>query len=153
MKIKALINMALVLVLAVFFTIGGISFAGQKSEEKTTAQEVKQEVKEAVEAIQSYSGDQRNEALKEVREALDDLDTRIDNLETRLNKKWEQMDQSAREKARSTLKSLRKKRNELAEWYGGMQHSSAKAWEHVKRGFLKSYEALSKAYEKAVKEF
>jgi len=51
------------------------------------------------------------------------------------------------------LKSLRKKRNELAEWYGGMQHSSAKAWEHVKRGFLKSYEALSKAYEKAVKEF
>ena len=153
MKIKMLINTALVLVLAFFFTIGGISFAEQTSDEKTTAQEVRQEVKEAVETIQSYSGDQRDEALKKVREALDDLDTRIENLETRMDNKWEQMDQAAREKAESTLKSLRKKRNELAEWYGGMQHSSAKAWEHVKKGFLKSYEALSNAYEKAVEEF
>jgi hypothetical protein len=34
-----------------------------------------------------------------------------------------------------------------------MKHSSANAWEHVKKGFLDSYEALSEAYDKAVKEF
>ena len=63
------------------------------------------------------------------------------------------MGQAAREEALSTLKALRKKRNDLAEWYGGMQHSSAKAWDHVKEGFLDSYKALSEAYGKAVKEF
>jgi hypothetical protein len=34
-----------------------------------------------------------------------------------------------------------------------MRHSSANAWEHVKQGFLDSYEALSDAYNKAMKEF
>jgi hypothetical protein len=63
------------------------------------------------------------------------------------------MNQAGREKARATLKSLRKRRNELAEWYGGMQHSSSKAWLHVKKGFLDSYEALSKAYDEAIDEF
>jgi hypothetical protein len=37
--------------------------------------------------------------------------------------------------------------------YGGMKHSSAKAWEQVKKGFLDSYESLSKAFDKAVKSF
>ena len=34
-----------------------------------------------------------------------------------------------------------------------MKHSSAGAREHVKKGFPESYEALSEAYDKAVKEF
>ena len=63
------------------------------------------------------------------------------------------MDQATRDKANATLKSLRKQRTELAEWYGGMQYSSVNAWEHVKKGLLDSYEALSKAYNKALKEF
>jgi hypothetical protein len=150
---KMVINIVLVFVLAVFFMIGGISSAGQNPEDKTTIKEVRQEVKEAVEAIGNYSAEQRDEALKKVKLAIEDLDDRIDDLEERIEKKWDRMDQVAREKARATLKSLRKKRNKLAEWYGGMQHSSAKAWEHVKKGFLDSYEALSAAYDKAAKEF
>jgi hypothetical protein len=51
------------------------------------------------------------------------------------------------------VKSLGQKRNKLAEWYGGMKHSSAGAWKHVKKGFLKSWEALLDAYEQAKKEF
>jgi len=70
-----------------------------------------------------------------------------------MEQKWELMDQAARENAQKTLKSLRQNRNNLAEWYGGMKHSSAKAWGHVKNGFIKSYEALLEAYDKAKKEF
>jgi hypothetical protein len=84
---------------------------------------------------------------------MKDLDARIQGMEDRLEKKWGQMDQAAREKARSAMQSLRKKRNELAEWYGGMKHSSANAWEQAKKGFLDSYDSLSKAFDKAVKEF
>ena len=153
MKIQRVANMAILLVPTVLFTIPVGTLAGQEVEDKTTPREVREEVKEAVEAIRSYSADQRDEALKKVKAAIDDLDARIDELERRLEETWDQTDQKAREKARATLKSLREKRNELAEWYGGMQHSSARAWQHVKKGFLDSYEALLEAYGKAVKEF
>ena len=74
-------------------------------------------------------------------------------MENRIGKKWDQMDQAARREARSTLASLRKQRNELAEWYGGLKYSSAEAWGHVKIGFLKSYKAMSKSFGKAESEF
>jgi flagellar motility protein MotE (MotC chaperone) len=146
-------KMAIVLVPIALVAITVGTLAGQEKADKTSPEEVTKEVKEATEAIRSYSSDQRDEALKKVKAAIDDLDTRIDELERRLEKTWDQADQKAREKARATLKSLRRKRNDLAEWYGGMQHSSAKAWQHVKRGFLNSYEALAEAYDKAVREF
>ena len=153
MKILRGTKMAIVPVPIVLFTIAVGTLAGQEIADKTTPKEVTKEVKEAVEAIRSYSSDQRDEALKKVKFAIEGLDARIEELERRLEKTWDQTDQKAREKARATLKSLRRKRNELAEWYGGMQHSSAKAWQHVKKGFLDSYEALAEAYGKAVREF
>jgi methyl-accepting chemotaxis protein len=132
---------------------GGISFADQKPQDKTTLKEVRQEVKEVVETMENYSAAQRADALEKIRTAIDELDTRIADLEARVEKNWEQMDQAARDKSRATLKSLKKKRNELAEWYGGLRYSSINAWQHVKKGFLDSYEALYEAYDKAVKEF
>ncbi|OPL17131.1 MAG: hypothetical protein AVO38_05895 [delta proteobacterium ML8_D] len=153
MKIKTVINMVIALTSVIFFMAGGISFADQKSEDGTTLKEVRQEVKEVVEAMENYSAAQRADALEKVRVAMNDMDSRIADLEARVEKNWEQMDQAARDKAGATLKSLKKKRNELAEWYGGLQYSSVNAWQHVKKGFLESYEALSRSYDKAVKEF
>jgi len=153
MKIQKVANGVIACVLTIFFTMASSSPAGQQKNHETTAREVSQEVKEAIESIENYSEDKRDEALKKVKMVIHDLDARIDGLEDQAAKRWDRMDQAAREKARSTLKSLRKKRNKLAEWYGGMQHSSTKAWQHVKKGFLESYEALSEAYAKAVKEF
>jgi len=153
MKSRMGTNIAMVVIWIFLLTIAGHSFAAQTPEDDTTGKEVRQEVKEALEAVRNYSADKRDEAIKKVRIALDDLDRRIEDIETRVEEQWNQMDQSAREQAQVTLKTLRTKRTELAEWYGGMRHSSANAWEHVKQGFLDSYEALSKAYDKAVKEF
>lgn len=153
MKIKIMINTAIALISGIFFMAGGFSFADQEPEDKTTLKEVRQEVKEMVEAMENYSAAQRADALEKVRTAMDDMDARIADLEDRVEKNWEKMDQTARDQARVTLKSLKKKRNELAEWYGGLRYSSVNAWQHVKKGFLDSYEALSKAYDKAVKEF
>ena len=41
----------------------------------------------------------------------------------------------------------------LAEWYGGLKHSSSNAWEDVKTGFLESYHQLQGAFDKAAQEF
>ena len=153
MKIQKAKYTAIMFLSILLFLSGTSSIAGEKPDRETTLKEVSQEVKEAVKAIEDYSVDQRDEALRKVRIAVNHLDDRIDELNIRVEKKWDQMDKGARDKARALLKSLRKKRNELAQWYGGMEHSSVKAWKHVKKGFLESFETLSEAYGKALKEF
>jgi len=107
----------------------------------------------AAEAIKGYSVDQRDEALKKAKAVLGDLDACIEPLESQLNEKWDQMDQSARKKAMATLATLRKQRNDVAECYGGLKHSSSKAWEDVKESFLKSYQELRSTFDKVKGEF
>ena len=63
------------------------------------------------------------------------------------------MDQLARQKSMTALTTLRKQRNEIAEWYGGLKHSSSNAWEDVKKGFLKSYQVLRETFDKVQSEF
>jgi len=84
---------------------------------------------------------------------LDDLDASIGRMERKLENEWDRMDQAARKNARATLNALRRQRNEAAEWYGGLQHSSAESWEQVKTGFVKSYAVLKESITKAVKAF
>jgi hypothetical protein len=96
---------------------------------------------------------QRDEATKSAKAALDDMDAGIRRLERKLEREWDQMDAAARKKARATLDALRRERNELAEWYGGLKYSSAEAWDEVKSGFAKSYDDLKGAFGKARKAF
>lgn len=153
MKTQKLRKASLVFITAVFFAMGSVSFAAQTSTHETATKDVKEKVTEAAQAIKKYSVDQRDEAVKKAKAALDDLDGRIDSMESQLNKKWDQMDQAARKKARATLTALRKQRSEVAEWYGGLKHGASNAWEDVKKGFLKSYQELGDAFDKAYREF
>ncbi len=134
----------------ILFFIGASVFADQRN---TNFEEVKQETKEALEAIKKYSAEQRRETVKDVKAVIEELDANIERLESRIDRKWSEMDEAARKNATKTLKKIRKQRNELAEWYGGIRHSSAKAWEDVKSGFLKSYNSLQKSFKEAAKEF
>lgn len=149
MKIQKLSAVSLAFIIAVSFAIRSVSVAVQSSPHKTGAKEVKEKTADAIQAIEKFSIDQRDEAVKKAKAALDDLDARIDGMESQLNKKWDRMDQSARTKATAALQKLQKKRNEAAEWYGGLKHGSGEAWEDVKKGFVKSYRDLRGAFEKA----
>ncbi len=120
---------------------------------KPTAEEVKTKVAQAVDAIERYSLVQRDEAVKNAKTALDDLDARIARMESEAGAKWDQMDQTARRNMEASLTALRKQRNQVAEWYGGMQHSSDKAWEDVKKGFLNSYHELQRTFDQIQKKF
>ena len=153
MNIKRSIQKRLVIVTAAFWAMTCAALAAQTATNQTTAADVKKKVAEAAEAIKNYSVDQRDEALKKAKMALDELDAGIDRMESQLNQQWDRMDQSARKQATATLKTLRKQRNEVAEWYGGLEHSSSNAWEDVKKGFIRSYGELREAFEKAKNEF
>jgi vancomycin resistance protein YoaR len=153
MKTNTLAKAYLVFVTAVFLAMASVSFAAQASADRTETKAVKEKVADAAEAIKNYSVDQRDEALKKAKTVLDELDARIDRMQSQLNGKWDQMDQSTRKKAMDALTVLRKQRNEIAEWYGGLKHSSSNAWEDVKKGFLKSCQELRDAFDKARSEF
>jgi len=135
-----------VFALSALLAVSPFSLAAEAPGGKTTAKDVSRTIKD-------YTVAQRDEAIKNAKAVLDDLDARIRSIERKLDNDWDKMDQAARKKARATLNALRRERNELAEWYGGLKHSSAESWEQVKAGFVKSYEVLRESFAKARKEF
>ena len=143
---------ALMFTWVVLYGIAPLCFAETESG-KTSIEEVKQETQEVIQAVKGYTADQRDEAIRKTKAALASLDKRIDNLETRIDNNWNEMDKAAREKARASLRALRKQRTQAAEWYGSLKSSSADAWGHMKKGFSDAYKALYDAWEKSVKEF
>jgi len=134
--------------------LGGISPTyAESAKDKTTTEDVKQETEELLQSLKSYSIDQKDEAIKQAKVALDKLDSRIDALEARIDSQWDSMTKPAREKARSSLKYLRKQRTELAELYGRLKSDSGDAWYDIKQGFSDAYSRLHESWEKAEKEF
>ena len=63
------------------------------------------------------------------------------------------MSQAAREKAQASRRALRERRTEVAEWYGGLKSSSDTAWDEIKEGFARAYEALAKSWDEALQAF
>lgn len=117
--------------------------------EKQQREQVKKEVDEAVDAIRSYSIERRNEAVERAHKSLTEADRRMDRLDAQVNERWERMSTSARQRSQEAMSDLRRRRNDVAEWTGGMRHSSDDVWEDVKSGFIKSYHELADALQKA----
>ena len=93
-------------VTAMFGISSGCSF--ESSTDQTTIKEVKQEMQDVIQVLKGYSIDQRDETVKKTKAALDKVDNRIDALETRIDNNWDKMNETARKKAKATLKALRK---------------------------------------------
>ena len=153
MKIRTLAFSAQALALGALLAVSPLCVAADASGGKATAKDIAREAGETGRAIKDYTMAQRNEAVKQAKAALDDVDARIRRMERKLDNEWDGMDQAARRKSRAALNALRRERGELAEWYGGLKHSSAESWEQVKAGFVKSYEVLRQSFAKARKEF
>jgi hypothetical protein len=81
-----------------------------------------------------YGFAQCDEALARGKKLLNETDTRLDALEAQTQRNWSELSRPAREQRREALREPRRQRNRVAEWYGGMEHGSAHAWEQVKRG-------------------
>ena len=119
----------------------------------STIEQVQQQTREWLATLRNYAVDQRDEAIADTRALLDDIDARIEVLQDRIDRRWDRMDQAARDKARAGLKELREQRLRVAEWYGRLQSSSSDAWETMKKGMSDAYRSLYGAWESAEKEF
>lgn len=106
-----------------------------------------------VEALRAVSAERRDEAIATARRAADDLDRQMERLQRQMDDGWDRMSQATRSRSQATMTGLRQRRNALAEWFGGMRHSSGAAWSEVRGGFMKSYQELAEALRKARAEF
>jgi hypothetical protein len=146
-------NTTLLLITVAMLSTSPLGHAAQHENDRSSANEAKQEVADAAEGIKDYSVAKRDEAVKKAKEALASLDARIDALQERIDDNWQNMSEAAREDARATLKALRQQRLLVAEWYGGLKNSSTEAWDHMKKGFSDAYQSLRGSWQKAEKEF
>ena len=115
--------------------------------------DVSEEVGEAFSAMGEYTIEQKDKAVKKAEEVMDDLDQRIEALEMKTEKKWGKMKMSSREKYNESMRSLRKQRNELSEWYGTMKSSSKDAWKETKKGFSSAYDSIESAWHEIEEDF
>ena len=129
------------------------SFADDQNNDQTTASEIKKNAAQTYKSLKDYSVQQRDKAVAEAKEELGKLDQHIAEMQRNLDEHWQDMSAAARKQTRESLALLRQKREEAAEWYGGLKHSSGEAWEEVKKGFSDSYDRLEQAVKKAAKEF
>ena len=113
------------------------------------AEKTKKEMDEAIDAIRDYSVERRDEAVARARQSTEVLDQRIEAMQSQMANGWGRMSQATRTRSEQTMADLRKRRNQLAEWYGGMRHSSVDAWSEDKSGFVTSYHDLVEAMRKA----
>jgi hypothetical protein len=117
--------------------------------EATSAENIKQETAELLEALKVYSTEQRDAAVEQSRVALENLDQRIDALEIQMLDQWDEMDQATRTRTRDSLQALHEQRTNVAEWYGSLKSSSADAWGSIKEGFSAAYQTLSEDWQKS----
>ncbi len=135
-------------------TSAGTTSDGAADDRQTSDfQELRQEWGEAIDTLQGYSVRQRDQAMAAAGDTLAAMDRRIERLEARAGEQWSELSRETREQRHAALRSLRQQRNRLAEWYGGMRHGSAGAWEEVKGGFVSAYDRLADAMGRAVAEF
>lgn len=137
---------------AMLFIALPITFSRRLSSGRA-ARRVKYHAAKTAEALRDLTAEQRDEALGRARATMDQLDEKIDDLQQKMYEGWDLMDKSAREKTVKTIDNLNKERNQVAEWYGAMMHSSSQAWGDVKDGFIKSFENLRASFQQAQSEF
>lgn len=116
-------------------------------------QDVQKDWSEAVASLKNYSVTQRDAAIEKAGEMLADMDRSIEELEERTAEEWAELSDEARVARRKAIRELTTRRNELAEWYGGMKYSSAQAWDEMQQGFAEAYDILRESWEDALEEF
>ena len=123
-----------------------------KADETTTAEEVDKKVKEALEALKSYSAEKKDEAAEHMQSLMQDMDGRIARLQADLDEKRKARSETARQKTEETLEALKRQRDELSGHYDKLKQGSAKAWEDLKKGFSQAMESLRKSLQSAEEE-
>lgn len=143
------------LAISFFGIFSGAALAETSPEDSSpdsSVESLQQETRQLGEALQEYGSDQKEQAEDSINKTLSALDKRIQELEQQLSGNWDDMSDTARERAQKSLESLREQRARVQSWYQELKESSASAWERARKGFSEAYDALSEQWSDTEKE-
>ena len=126
---------------------GGQAVAGTKS--GVSAEDVKKETKEAVEAAKELTVQQKEEFQKTMRDELDRMQKEIDRLVFKAN----QAKKETRAELNKAIGELQKKKDATAKKLHDLESASGKAWDDLKSGLNASMDELGKSYKRAQSRF
>ena len=149
---SSIAHAALIATLSIFLAMGTAVAASSESENGPSAQEVRDDLAEALESMKGYAVAKRDLAYDKGAQALEVADRFIERQQDRLSENWNAMTAEARKEAKDAMAAVRKQRNETGEWLGRMKEGSAEAWDEIKDGFVDAYAALSEAVSEGEKK-
>lgn len=140
---------ALVLALFVAGCDRGENPPTPQSETKATGQEVKREMKEAVDTTKQYLAENKDEFVAKTETKLRELDARI----VELTAKTGTVKDDAKAEADQLMAALRQQRSEVDKQLKTLKESSKEMWTDAKAAFETAFDELQKAYEKTKAKF
>lgn len=132
--------------LAAALFLPALAWAEEPAPRTTTSQQVRTEISQAFDAVGSYAVQERDQAQAHARKAMARLDTEIERRQEALREAWGEMDVTARDRARATLRDLQQARNRLGERYGALESGADSAWDGLRAGFSNAYADLKRIW-------
>ncbi len=121
---------------------------GLAAHASTSAEKVKKETVEAVDAAGAYAGEKKEEFAARMKTNLDEIDREIQTLKA----ESEQKSTEARDATKKKIQELHVKRDELRKRYDAFERSTGKAWTRMKTGIEKAWGDVRTAYSEAKSE-
>jgi predicted secreted Zn-dependent protease len=125
-----------------------VLIAGGPTHAKTTAEKVKKETIEAVDAAGTYAGEKKEEFSARMKNNIDQLDREIESLKSESATK----SMEVREATKRKIVELQVKRDELSRKYDALEKSTGKAWTTLKTGVERAWGDVRNAYSDAKNE-
>ena len=122
-------------------------------QEAASIEDVKQSFDSFAKVLESYSYEQRDQAIAAVREEKQLIQARAKSLEKSLGQQTASLSEEVTEKRRETLQALKQRQNELQAWSQRLENSSQGAWQSMKSGLSKAYSVLAESVEDAEQAF
>lgn len=123
----------------------GLGFGPEDTGRRTTIEDVKRQMREAVRTLEDYGGEQREEAYQKARELQDDMDRRIDEMRAQAHR----LQGDAARQWEEAAHDMEQRRERLEERLEAFRKDSGNAWQHMRDGFTSAYRDLGDAFERA----
>ena len=125
--------------------IGSTNHVVSLRDAPVTAEDIRQELREALETTKAYTYQQRQEYQKRLEPVLHDLDDRIEALKEQAKG----ASREAQKRSAEAIEELRREREVVRKHLARVQAAAPGAWEEVKSGMSAAWDDLRKAFQRA----
>jgi TolA-binding protein len=125
----------------------------EKPKTKATHEDVKKDTNEAMNTVQNYTQQKKEEYLRQMNAKLEELENKIKELQNKAESKTSGLKEESKAKFNQSMEALNKEKQEAAEKLEELKSASGETWNDIKSGADSAMDQLSKTYEKVRSDF